>query len=182
MSEVTRILNSHEPEDPQAAGELLNLVYSELRRLAAVRMAAEQPGHTLQATALVHEAWLRLGGDGSWEDRQHFFRAAAEAMRRILVDSARRKNRLKRGEGERPIPLDLVDIPIEGDLDKLLLVDEVLARFAEEEPDKAEIVKLRYFAGLKYAEIAALLGVSEKTVKRHWTYAKAWLFDAIKDS
>jgi len=186
MSDVTRILNSIDSGDPKAAEELLPLVYEELRRLAAAKMARENPGQTLQPTALVHEAWLRLLGPDkapqSWEGRNHFFGAAAEAMRRILVDNARRKHRLKRGSGQRATGLEgLRELPIqvETDEENLLLVDEALERFAACDPQKAEVAKLRYFAGLNHAEVAGVLNLSEKTVKRYWRYAKAWLSDAI---
>jgi RNA polymerase sigma factor (TIGR02999 family) len=184
VSEVTRILNSCSPEDPRAAEELLPLVYEELRKLAAARMANEKPGQTLQPTALVHEAWLRLLGPEtepqSWAGRSHFFGAAAEAMRRILVDNARRKLRLKRGHGERAADLESLpefSMPFEIDCDDLLLVDEALERFAARDPQKAEVVKLRYFAGLNHAEVASALNLSEKTVQRYWQFAKAWLCD-----
>jgi len=184
VSEVTHILNLN---DPKAAEELLPLVYGELRRLAASRMANEEPGQTLQPTALVHEAWLRLLGPESepqsWNDRAHFFGAAAEAMRRILVDSARRKQRLKRGRGERPADLDALpefSMPFEIDGDDLLLVDEALARFAKRDPLRAEMVKLRYFAGLTQAEVARALNLSEKSVQRSWQFAKAWLCEDIE--
>lgn len=187
MSDVTRILNSFSPEDPKAAEELLPLVYEELRKLASSKMANEKPGQTLQPTALVHEAWLRLLGPGtepqSWGGRRHFFGAAAEAMRRILVDTARRKQRLKRGRGERPAELDALpefSMPFEIEGDDLLLVDEALARFAKRDPLKAEMVKLRYFAGLNHAEVARVLNLSEKTVQRYWQFAKAWLCEDIE--
>lgn len=182
MNEVTRILNSCSPDDPKAAEELLPLVYDELRQLAAARMADEKPGQTIQATALVHEAWIRLLGPDhepqSWNGRAHFFAAAAEAMRRILVDRARRKLRVKHGEGRRPLPLDtLPEPPIEDEDDDqdLLLVDEALERLAAYDSRKAEVVKLRYFAGLNHAEAAHVLNVSEKSVRRDWQFAKAWL-------
>lgn len=183
MSEVMRLLDAVERGEPQAAEELLPLVYEDLRRLARARMARESPGHTLQPTALVHEAYLRLVGDpsGKWENCSHFFSAAAEAMRRILVESARRKQRLKRGVGEHPISLDFVDLPVEADPEKLLLVHEALDKFAAHAPLKAEVVKLRYFVGLNHREIAQALQLSEKTVRRHWLYAKAWLTELLKD-
>jgi len=182
MSEVTRLLDAVERGEPQAAEDLLPLVYEELRRLAAARMAHEAPGQTLQPTALVHEAWIRLLGPDqepkSWKGRSHFFGAAAEAMRRILVDKARRKQRLKHGAGRQPLDLDsLPEIAVQsGDDDSnLLLVDEALERLAARDPQKAEVVKLRYFAGLNHVEVAQVLGLSEKTVQRYWQFAKAWL-------
>jgi RNA polymerase sigma factor (TIGR02999 family) len=183
VSDVTRLLNAVEKGEPQTAEELLPLVYEELRRLAHARMVAESPGQTLQPTALVHEAYLRLTGGrvDQWENSSHFFCAAAEAMRRILVESARRKQRLKRGGGERPTSLDFVDLPIETNHEKLLLVHEALDQFATHAPLKAEVVKLRYFAGLNHQDIAQVLQLSEKTVRRHWLYAKAWLTDFLKD-
>ncbi|MCP5528069.1 MAG: sigma-70 family RNA polymerase sigma factor [Verrucomicrobiales bacterium] len=187
MSEVTRLLDAVERGESQAAEELLPLVYEELRQLAAARMANEKPGQTLQPTALVHEAWLRLLGPDhapqSWEGRGHFFGAAAEAMRRILVDSARRKQRLKRGEGQHRIDLDSVpELAIQGEDDDaaLLLVDEALERLAARDPQKAEVVKLRYFAGLNHSEVARALNLSEKTVQRYWQFAKAWLCEDIE--
>lgn len=183
MSEVTRLLDAVERGEPQAAEELLPLVYEELRRLAAARMANEVPGQTLQPTALVHEAWIRLLGPDdepqSWQGgSSHFFGAAAEAMRRILVDKARRKRRLKHGEGRQPLDLDAVPEMVAqnaNDEAGLLLVDEALERLAARDPQKAEVVKLRYFAGLSHAEVAQVLSLSEKTVQRYWQFAKAWL-------
>ncbi len=159
------------------ADELLPLVYEELRRLAAHRMAHERSGQTLQATALVHEAWLRVAGSDrqQWRGREHFFSAAAEAMRRILVDNARRKQRIRHGGGLERVALESIDLPIARDDGKCLQVDEFLDQLAAEDPEKAGIVKLRVFAGLSVAEIAALMGCSEKTVQRHWNFAKAWL-------
>jgi RNA polymerase sigma factor (TIGR02999 family) len=187
VSDITRILDSFSSDDPKAAEDLLPLVYEELRKLASARMANEKPGQTLQPTALVHEAWLRLLGPGtepqSWEGRSHFFGAAAEAMRRILVDNARRKLRLKRGHGERAEDLESLPeftMPFETDGDNLLLVDEALERFAARDPQKAEVVKLRYFAGLNHAEVARALNLSEKTVQRYWQFAKAWLCDDME--
>ena len=184
---MTRLLDAVERGEPHAAEDLLPLVYEELRRLAAARMANEKPGQTLQPTALVHEAWLRLLGPEqaprSWEGRGHFFGAAAEAMRRILVDSARRKQRLKRGEGQHRIDLEsLPELAIQDNDDHaaLLLVDEALERLASRDPQKAEVVKLRYFAGLNHAEVAQVLGLSEKTVQRYWHFAKVWLCEDIE--
>jgi len=179
MSDVTRILSAIDQGDPRAAEQLLPLVYGELRKLAAQKLAQEAPGQTLQATALVHEAYLRLV-DGEkvhdWNSRGHFFAAAAEAMRRILVDQARRKGRLKRGGGKERLDIDDVEIAFEGPADDVLALDEALARLAQKHPEKAELVKLRYFAGLTVDEAAKVLGVSTSTVDRHWTYARAWLF------
>jgi RNA polymerase sigma factor (TIGR02999 family) len=180
MSEVTRLLSSFDGRDPRAAEALLPLVYEELRRLARSRLARERPGHTLQATALVHEAYLRLlgGGASSWDHRGHFFAAAAEAMRRILIEHARTKAALKRGGGqirhELEEELHPIDSPM-SDVDDLLALDEALARFAREDPGKAELVKLLFFAGMSLAEAAEVLGISRATAHRQWTYARAWL-------
>jgi RNA polymerase sigma factor (TIGR02999 family) len=180
--EVTRILNSLEQGNAAGADELLPLIYDELRRLAAAKMANEAPGQTLQPTALVHEAWLRLGADKQpdWQNRGHFFAAAAEAMRRILVENARRKLRLKRGGGQERTELheSALEAPVEDE--KILQVNEALEALAAQDPQKANIVKLRFFGGLNHAEIAALLGVNEKTVRRHWEVAKVRLFQSIK--
>jgi RNA polymerase sigma factor (TIGR02999 family) len=176
MSEVTRILSAIAGGDPHAAEQLLPLVYDELRKLAAHKLAHEQPGQTLQATALVHEAYLRLADEARhWDSRGHFFAAAAEAMRRILVENARRKRRRKRGGGLRRLDLDAVEITLDGPSDDLLALDEALAKLAEKHPQKAELVKLRYFAGLTVAEAASALSISTSTADRHWTYACAWL-------
>jgi RNA polymerase sigma factor (TIGR02999 family) len=182
MSEVTQLLEAMDRGEPKAAEELLPLVYEELRRLAHQKMAQENPGQTIQATELVHEAWLRLLGRDQehYEGRRHFFLAAAEAMRRILVDRARRKQRLKRGEGQKPVDLEAVEVPVEPDDDNLLLVHEALERFSARDAQKAQIVKLRYFAGLSRKDVAEVLNLSEKTVTRHWLYAKAWLCDEIQ--
>ncbi len=181
MSDVTRILQSMESGDAKAAGELLPLVYAELRRLAAHKMANESPGQTLQPTALVHEAWLKLTGDESvkWEGRAHFFGAAAEAMRRILIDNARRKRALRHGGGQQRLDVADVDLTAPAREDELLAVDEALEKFARVDPQKAQLVKLRYFGGLKIEEAAKVLGVSEPTAKRWWAYARAWLFREI---
>jgi len=179
---VTRLLNAVEQGDPKAAEELLPLVYEELRKLAAIRMANEPAGQTLQATALVHEAWLRLVGPEAqvWSNRYHFFAAAAEAMRRILIDNARRKQRPKHGHGWQRVNLDQVNVAIQTDDDTLLLVDEALTRLEQEDPQKAELVKLRYFAGMTIPEAGKALGLSESTAKRLWTYARAFLLREIK--
>ena len=180
MPDITLLLEALHRGEPDAADALLAQVYAELRALARAKMAREQPGHTLQPTALVHEAWLKLG-DQRFENRAHFFGAAAEAMRRILVERARSKGRDKRGAGAEH--LDVADIEIAaptGNADELLRVHEVLDRFAAEDPQKAELVKLRFFVGLSLAEAGAVLGLPERTAKRHWAYARAWLFDAIQ--
>lgn len=177
MSDVTRILERVQLGDPSAAEELMPLVYEELRRLAARKMAQEKPGHTLQATALVHEAWVRLSESNrqEWHGREHFFRAAAEAMRRILVDSARRKLRQRHGGGLERVDPEWMELPLAMDDDKCLQVDEALTRLASVDPQKAEIIKLRVFTGLKLSEIAALFDCSEKTIQRDWNFAKAWI-------
>lgn len=181
MSDVTLVLDAIERGDRQASEKLLPLVYDELRSLAAARMLQESAGHTLQPTALVHEAWLRLVGSGSqtWQNRGHFFAAAAEAMRRILIERARRKSRLKRGSGQ-PL-LDIADLDLAEALpdEKVLLVDEALQEFKAEDPDKAQVVMLKFFAGLTNEEVAELLKVNERTVRRQWEFAKAWLFERI---
>jgi len=178
VSELTVILQRMDQGDPRAADELLPLVYEELRQLAAQKMARENPGQTLQATALVHEAWLRLGGDDQpdWQNRAHFFAAAAEAMRRILIDNARRKNYLRHGGGAERVNLDGLDLAANMADEQLLALHEALSRLAEHNAQKAELVKLRFFAGLTNEQAARVLGVSEPTVKRHWAYARAWLF------
>ena len=178
MKEVTSILDAIQRGDSKAADALLPLVYDELRRLAAHRMAAEAPGQTLQATALVHEAWLRLGGDDqpSWQNRAHFFAAAAEAMRRILIDNARRKNYLRHGGGAERVNLDGLDLAASVDDEQLVALSEALDHLATHDATKAQVVKLRFFAGLTNEQVARVLGVSEPTVKRHWAYARAWLF------
>jgi RNA polymerase sigma factor (TIGR02999 family) len=182
MSEVTQLLGAIDSGDPKAAGELLPLVYQELRRLAAQKMAREAAGQTLQPTALVHEAWLRLVGsqDQRWSSRKHFFGAAAEAMRRILIDNARRKHRLRHGQGLVRVDLDRVDVAVDSDDDTLILVDDALRKFAIEEPAKAELVKLRFFVGLSIADAGKMLGLSESTAKRHWNYARAWLYEELR--
>jgi RNA polymerase sigma factor (TIGR02999 family) len=187
MSDVTRILSAIEEGDPQAVEQLLPLVYDELRKLAAQKMAQEKPGQTLQATALVHEAYIRLVATGGrkpadkqhWDSRGHFFAAAAEAMRRILVDKARSKQRLKRGGQLKQIDLENVAITVEGPSDHILALDEALTKLAQEHPDKAELVKLRYFAGLTLDEAAQTLGISSSTADRYWTYARAWLYREV---
>lgn len=180
-ADVTQLLNTIEEGDPHVAEKLLPLVYEELRRLAASKMSAQPAGHTLQATALVHEAWLRISGESHrWENRRHFFTAAAEAMRRILVDQARRKQRLKRGGPQERLSLDEIDIAIETGPDELLRVHDALAKLADEDPLKAELIKLRFFVGLGIPEAAEILGISATTAKRHWIFARAWLYDELK--
>jgi RNA polymerase sigma factor (TIGR02999 family) len=183
MNEVTQVLDAIARGDACAADRLLPLVYNELRRLAGQKMAGEKAGQTLQATALVHEAYLRLLGDGQpqpWNGRGHFFAAAAEAMRRILVDRARRKRRPKHGGDRRRIELDEA-LPGAAPREDLLALDEALTRLAAQEPVKAELVKLRYFAGLSLEEAAACLDISPATAKRYWAVARAWLFAALSD-
>jgi RNA polymerase sigma factor (TIGR02999 family) len=179
---VTQILEAIGAGDKRAAEELLPLVYDELRRLAAFKMAHEKPGQTLQATALVHEAWLRLAGSNEqqWTGRDHFFSAAAEAMRRILVDNARRKQCIRHGGGLQRESLESIDLPIAAEPERCLQVSEYLEELAKQDPAKAEVVKLRIFVGLSVSEIASVLNCSEKTVQRHWTFAKAWLSRALK--
>jgi RNA polymerase sigma factor (TIGR02999 family) len=182
MTEASRILKAAEQGDPQAASQLLPLVYDELRRLAAQRLALETPGQSLDATALVHEAYLRLIGSNAeqpWDGRGHFFAAAAAAMRRILIDNARHKRRLRHGGEKNRLPLDAVHLAEEAADDQLLAVDEAIGRLAEEEEQVAEVVKLRYFAGLTLAETAAVLGISVRTANRHWAYARAWLHQQL---
>lgn len=181
MSDVTHILNAIERGDAKATEELLPLVYEELRLLAAQKLSHEPPGRTLQATALVHEAYIRLVGDGpqSWENRGHFFAAAAEAMRRILVDNARRKGRLKRGAGRQRVDLDKVSLAIETPSDDLITLDEAFTKLADEDPEAAQVVKLSYFGGLTLEEAAEVLGISRRTAYRYWAFARAWLYDEM---
>jgi RNA polymerase sigma factor (TIGR02999 family) len=182
MNDLTQVLNQTLPDDPHSAETLLPLVYAELRKLAAIKMACEPAGHTLQATALVHEAWLRLSKEKhpAWKNREHFYAIAAEVMRRILVDRARRRLSQKRGGEFVRVELDAVEIPIPEDDTLILRVHEALGRLEQEDPQKAEVVKLRFFVGLDRAEAAAVLGISERTVQRHWTFAKAWLFREMR--
>jgi RNA polymerase sigma factor (TIGR02999 family) len=183
MNDVTRILSAVEHGDPTAAQQLLPLVYDELRKLAAQKLAQEKPGQTLQATALVHEAYVRLVGvdsDPKWDARRHFFAAAAEAMRRILVESARRRRSLKRGGDRQRVGLDL-EQPVEVESSaQLLALDEALERLEARDPDKAQLVKLRYFAGMTIEEAAETLGISVTTANRWWSYARAWLHEEIR--
>jgi len=184
VSDVTRILQSIDAGDSKAAKDLLPLVYDELRRLATYKMAQERPGQTLQATALVHEAWLRVAGSGEqcWNSRAHFFGAAAEAMRRILIEAARRKARIRHGGKEDRLALDTLEISAPEPDDRMLMVDEALSCLTKEAPQAAEVVKLRYFAGLTNQQVAELLNTSLRSVERQWTWAKAWLFDRIRES
>jgi RNA polymerase sigma factor (TIGR02999 family) len=180
MSDLTAILQAIDAGNPHAADQLLPLVYDELRQLAAAKLAQEKPGQTLDATALVHEAYLRLVGDQLFDNRRHFFSAAAEAMRRILIDNARRKLAVCHGGGQRRVPLRdfhrILDSP-----EDLLSLDEALTLLAEEEPAKAELVKLRFFAGMTTAEAAAALTISVATAERWWVFARTWLFAALQE-
>ncbi len=181
ISDVTHLLNAIECGDSTAAEHLLPLVYNELRRLAAQKLAQEKPGQTLQATALVHEAYLRLVGSQApgWNGRGHFFSAAAEAMRRILVENARRKKRLRHGGGSQRRDLEGLDLPAEVAAADLLALDEALDLLARKDPGAAQLVKLRYFAGLTMADAAEALGIPLRTAERNWTYARTWLHRAI---
>jgi RNA polymerase sigma factor (TIGR02999 family) len=187
MTEVTRILSAVKHGDPAAAEQLLPLVYDELRRLAAQKLAHEKPGQTLQATALVHEAYVRLVGSGEtavhgelrWDSRRHFFAAAAEAMRRILIDRAREKHSQKRGGGRKRLDLDAANLATRATPDQLLAVDDALAKLAREDPAAARLVELRYFAGLSVAEAGKALGMSTATAYRNWKYARAWLHSEL---
>jgi RNA polymerase sigma factor (TIGR02999 family) len=190
MTEVTRILSAIEHGDPHAAAQLLPLVYDELRKLAAQKLARDSPDQTLQATDLVHEAYLRLvrpAGESRdrpeeqyWDGRGHFFAAAAEAMRRILINRARDRRRLKRGGGWRRLRLELLDLPLAEPTDDLLLLNEALDQLAKEDPTCAELVKLRFFAGLTLDEAARALGVVRRTADRYWAFARAWLYAALR--
>ncbi len=179
---VTQMLTAVGAGEPRVAQELLPLVYEELRRLAAARMAREAPGQTLQATALVHEAWLRLMGPNAtqWNGRGHFFGAAAEAMRRILLERARKKARVRHGGRLQRVDLDQVTVATQDSDDVIVAVHEALDKLAAVSPQKAEIVKLRYFGGLEHAEIAEVLSMAEPTVRRHWAYARSWLYAELK--
>lgn len=183
MSDVTRLLKAVHQGEAGASGHLLPLVYDELRRLAAARMAQEADGQTLQATALVHEAWLRLVGDGAptnWQSRTHFFAAAATAMRRILVENARRKKRLKRGGGQSPLNVEDLELAEPSPNEDLLLIHEALSKLEQVHPQQAKIVELKFFGGLTNEEVAQHLGVAERTVYRQWVCAKARLFRAVR--
>jgi len=184
MSDVTRILNAIERGDAKATNELLPLVYEELRLLAAQKLSHEPPGQTLQATALVHEAYIRLVGDElqNWNSRGHFFVAAAEAMRRILVESARRKGCVKRGGSRRRVDLDAAELVVDGFPEDIIALDGALARLADHKPLVAEVVRLRYFAGLTLGQISEILAVSRRTVDSYWAYARAWLYRELAPS
>ena len=179
MNEVTRILSEIEPGDPSAAERLLPLVYDELRRLAAARLAHERADHTLDATALVHEAYMRLVGDQHFEGRAHFFSAAAQAMRRVLVDHSRNRARLKRRGGTHRIDLDRLTNPASATDEDLLALDDALERLARRYPQAAKVVKLRFFAGMTQSEAADALEIPRRTADRHWAFARAWLADAL---
>ena len=182
VDELKRIGVASPRSEPKAAEDLLPLVYEELRRIAAHKMAQEAPGQTLQPTALVHEAWLRLGGaqQPPWQNRAHFFAAAAEAMRRILIDRARSKGRLRRGGDRLRVDLSHVTVAMEDTSEAVLAVHEALDKLESQDPMKAEIVKLRYFVGLSHKEVATALGLAEPTVRRHWAFARAWLYAELK--
>jgi RNA polymerase sigma factor (TIGR02999 family) len=182
MSQVTQLLDAIDAGDLQAANQLLPLVYGELRKLAAAKMAHELPGQTLQPTALVHEAWLRLVGEEEvrFSGRAHFFAAAAEAMRRILVERARRKHTLKRGANAQRINLDELELAVEADDDTLLAVNDALEKLAKEDFQSAEFIKLRFFAGLTNRDAAKALQIPERTARRHWSFARAWLYRELR--
>jgi RNA polymerase sigma factor (TIGR02999 family) len=183
VTDVSQILSAIERGDPQAAAELLPLVYDELRKLAAIRLVAEKPGQTLQGTALVHEAYLRLVGASQpqdWQSRGHFFAAAAEAMRRILLNRARDKKRVKRGGDRSRVDLDQIEIALETPDDQLIALDEALTQLTAEDPDAARLVNLRFFAGLTLKDIAASLGIPLRTAERQWAYARAWLYSHMR--
>ena len=176
------IAEAMQPDEIQTTEELLPLVYAELRRLAAHKMASENPNQTLQPTALVHEAWLKLGGEqnGQWRNRNHFFAAAAEAMRRILTDNAKRKLRVRHGGGQERVDLDDCATAAESEADHILAVSEALEKLARLDPRRAELVKLRYFVGLTFEEAAEVLDISVPTAKRYWSFARAWLYEEIR--
>jgi RNA polymerase sigma factor (TIGR02999 family) len=182
MSDATQLLDAASRGDPQAATDLLPLVYEELRRLAVAKMAQEHPGQTLQPTALVHEAWLRLAGSGKehWNGRGHFFGAAAEAMRRILIERARKRHRHRHGQGWIRLDINELDVAAATDDEVLLRLNEALEKLENEAPDKARLVKLRFFTGLSVVEAAELLGIAPITAKRHWAFARAWLLAELQ--
>lgn len=182
--DVTQLLKAIDAGDPKAADQLLPLVYDELRKLAAAKMAQEKPGQTLQATALVHEAWLKIAGDGNeqFANRRHFFKAAATAMQQILIDNARRKQRLKHGANQTGEELYESRIAVAVPTEELLAVDEALAALALEDPQAAEVVQMRYFVGMTVPEIADALDLAPRTVDRHWAFARAWLKRTIRGS
>lgn len=183
MGEVTELLQAVDPDNPDATERLLGLVYEELRTLAASKLAAEAPGHTLQPTALVHEAYVRLFGttDPDWQGRRHFFGAAAEAMRRILIEHARRKRAQKRGGGLERVELLSEDLAVEHPIEDILTLDELLTRLASEHPQVAELVRLRLLAGLSNTEVAKVIGQSARSVRRNWSFARAWFLRALQD-
>jgi RNA polymerase sigma factor (TIGR02999 family) len=175
--------NMVQPGESEPAENLLPMVYAELRHIALARLASEAPGHTLQATALVHEAWIKLGGEGRrWTDQRHFVAAAAESMRRILIDRARKRRRERHGGGMEKVDLDKIDLAANSDDESLLQLDEALERFAKVSPEKAELVKLRFFTGLSIAEAAEAMAISPATAKRHWIYARAWLYAELRNN
>jgi RNA polymerase sigma factor (TIGR02999 family) len=183
MTEVTRLLEAIDQGDPRASEELLPLVYEELRRLAAAKLSQERPGQTIQATALVHEAYLRLvGGENApqWDNRWHFFAAAAESMRRIILNRARDKNRLKRGGEWRRVDLEQIEAALGDGEDDMVRLAEALEELGREDADAAQVVKLRFFAGLKHRDVAAALGISLRTAERQWAFAQAWLYERMR--
>ena len=184
MSETSRLLGEMGKGDPRAAAELLPLVYEELRKLAHHRMQEERTGHTLQSTALVHEAYLRLVGnaDVPWANRGHFFHAAAEAMRRILIEHARARSGPRRGGERRKLPLNVVDLATQADPTQILALDEAISRLEQEDPDAARVVRLRFYAGMTVEEVAKIVGASPRTVKRDWSFARAFLLRVLEDS
>ena len=181
-ADVTLLLERLAGDRSEAAEELLPVVYDELRRLAAYKLKFEPPGQTLQATALVHEAWLRIAGasDPGWDNRAQFFAAAAEAMRRILIDRARSKKRLKRGEGQRPVNLEEIEVALQMPSEVLLALDDALTRLEKTEPQAVSLIKLRFFAGISHGEAAEILGLSRRSADRLWAFARAWLFREVK--
>jgi RNA polymerase sigma factor (TIGR02999 family) len=184
MSDITLVLDAINRGEPQASEKLLPLVYAELRNLAAARMLHESSGHTLQPTALVHEAWLRLAGDGNqnWKGRSYFFAAAAEAMRRILVEHARRKARLKHGGGQKRFNIEDLDLAEDTPDEKVLLVDDVLASLEQSNPERARVVVMKFFGGMTNKEVADLMGIGERSVDRHWMCARAWLYQKLQEA
>jgi RNA polymerase sigma factor (TIGR02999 family) len=184
MSDVTVLLSAIDAGDPKAADELLPLVYDELRKLAAARMALEKPGQTVQATELVHEAWMRLAGAGepeAWNSRGHFFGAAAEAMRRILIERARRKHRIKRGGGQEAINIEDIEVAAAQPDEQILLIDEALDRLRVHDPEWERIVTLKFYGGLTDKEVAETLQITDRTVRNKWRYARAWLLENIRE-
>jgi RNA polymerase sigma factor (TIGR02999 family) len=182
MTDITQILQAFGRGDGRASEELLPLVYDDLRRHAMNQMARESPGQTLQPTALLHEAWLRVigGGERKWENRAHFFGAAAEAMRRILIENARRKSRLKRGGDQVRVDIENVELAATTPDEKILLINDAIEKLQTQDPEKAQVVVLKFFGGRTNQEVAETMGVTERTVERHWAYAKAWLFQSIR--